>query len=124
VSEAGSVNEVFVLNKGESPVLILDGEILAGAKQDRVVNASILVGPRTELKIPVSCVEQGRWRYVAERFTESRRFSYARLRAQKAEQVAYSLHAFGAFGADQGGHLGRGGAQAEGNGGEIPHWSG
>jgi len=80
----------------------MDGEILTGAKQNRVVNASILVGARAELKIPVSCVEQGRWRYVAEKFTESRRFSYARLRAQKSAQVAQSLHAFRAFSADQG----------------------
>ncbi len=102
VSEAGSVNEVLVINKSDLPVLLMDGEILTGAKQNRVVNASILVRARAELKIPVSCVEQGRWRYVAEKFTESRRFSYARLRAQKSAQVAQSLHAFGAFSADQG----------------------
>jgi len=102
VSEAGSVNEVLVINKSDRPVLLMDGEILTGAKQNRVVNASILVGARVELKIPVSCVEQGRWRYVAEKFTESRRFSYARLRAQKSAQVAQSLHASGVFSADQG----------------------
>ncbi|SHF18514.1 hypothetical protein SAMN02745218_01634 [Desulfofundulus australicus DSM 11792] len=102
VSEAGSVNEVLVINKGDLPVLLMDGEILTGAKQNRVVNASILVAAHVALKIPVSCVEQGRWRYVAEKFTESRRFSYARLRAQKSAQVAESLQAFGAFSADQG----------------------
>ncbi|MBE3587293.1 MAG: hypothetical protein IMW93_01830 [Thermoanaerobacteraceae bacterium] len=101
VSEAGSVNEVLVINKSDLPVLLMDGEILTGAKQNRVVNASVLVGPRAELEIPVSCVEQGRWRYVAEKFTDSRRFSYARLRAQKSAQVAESLHAFRAFSANQ-----------------------
>ncbi|MEW5953303.1 MAG: DUF6569 family protein [Bacillota bacterium] len=97
----GSVNEILVRNKGDRPVLILDGEILMGAKQNRVVNASILVGPKAELKVPVSCVEQQRWRYVSEKFTESRRFSYARMRAQKNEQVTGCLMAYGTFDADQ-----------------------
>lgn len=101
-SQEGNVNEILVRNKGERPVLILDGEILMGAKQNRVVNASILVGPKVELRVPVSCVEQQRWRYVSENFTESRRFSYAKMRAQKNEQVANSLMACGSFAADQG----------------------
>lgn len=101
-SREGIVNEILVRNKGDRPVLILDGEILIGAKQNRVVNASILVGPKIELKVPVSCVEQQRWRYVSEKFTESRRFSYARMRAQKNEQVADCLMSFGSFAADQG----------------------
>jgi hypothetical protein len=32
-----------VLNKGNRPVLMLDGEELIGAKQNRIVNLSILV---------------------------------------------------------------------------------
>lgn len=101
-SSEGRVNEILVCNSSDRPVLILDGEILMGAKQNRVVNASILVGPKVELKMPVSCVEQQRWRYVSERFTESRRFSYARMRAQKSEQVSQYLESMGAFAADQG----------------------
>ena len=101
-SSEGRVNEIFVCNSSDRPVLILDGEILVGAKQNRVVNASILVGPKVELKVPVSCVEQQRWRYVSEKFTESRRFSYARMRAQKSEQVSQYLEAKGVFAADQG----------------------
>ncbi len=100
-SSEGRVNEILVRNSSGQPVLILDGEILMGAKQNRVVNASILVGPKVELKVPVSCVEQQRWRYVSERFTESSRFSYARMRAQKSEQVSHYLESMGAFAADQ-----------------------
>lgn len=102
IDESGSVNEVLVINKGETPVLLMDGEILSGAKQNRVVNISILVAPRVELKIPVSCVEQGRWRYVADGFTESRRFAYAFLRAKKSQQVAENIMSCGVFMADQG----------------------
>jgi hypothetical protein len=98
----GIVNEILVCNKADMPVLILDGEILIGAKQNRVVNASTLIGPNGEVKIPVSCVEQQRWRYQSEKFTESKRFSYARMRAQKNEQVSQCLFSHGAFAADQG----------------------
>jgi hypothetical protein len=43
VSESGSVPEIKVLNRGRQPVLIIDGEELVGAKQNRTVNLSILV---------------------------------------------------------------------------------
>jgi hypothetical protein len=101
-STQGIVNEILVRNRADRPVLILDGEILVGAKQNRVVNASTLIGLKGEVKIPVSCVEQQRWRYQSENFTESRRFSYARMRAQKNEQVSQCLFSSGIFAADQG----------------------
>ncbi len=102
VSDAGSVNEILVKNRSDSPVLILDGEILTGAKQNRVVNASILVGPKVEIKIPVSCVEKHRWHYTSGGFTGSPRFSYANLRAKKSSQVAENLMVCMSFSADQG----------------------
>lgn len=98
----GIVNEILVHNKADRPVLLLDGEILIGAKQNRVVNASTMVGPKGKVKIPVSCVEQQRWQYRSEKFTESKHFSYARMRAQKNEQVSQCLFSLGAFAADQG----------------------
>ncbi len=97
----GIVNEILVRNKADKPVLILDGEILIGAKQNRVVNASTLVGPKAEVKIPVSCVEQQRWHYQSEKFTESKRFSYSKMRAQKNVQVTECLMSNGVFCADQ-----------------------
>jgi hypothetical protein len=50
-----------VVNRGPEPVLIIDGEELVGAKQNRVVNLTILVAAQSALTIPVSCVEAGRW---------------------------------------------------------------
>jgi len=102
VDEAGRVNEVLLLNKSGQMILLLDGEILTGAKQNRVLNVSILVAAHAAQKIPVSCVEQGRWRHVADKFTASRDFSYANLRSQKSAQVSESLYARGNFSADQG----------------------
>src|SRR5262245_54870896 len=43
ISEAGSVPELRFRNRGDLPVLLLDGEELTGAKQNRVLNLSILV---------------------------------------------------------------------------------
>ena len=63
VSAEGHVPELRVRNSGEAPVLILDGEELVGAKQNRIVNVTILVPPQSEIVIPVSCIEAGRWGY-------------------------------------------------------------
>ena len=61
-SDAGSVPELVVENPLDSAVLLYDGEELVGAKQNRILNVSVLVEAGAKLPIPVSCVEQGRWR--------------------------------------------------------------
>ncbi len=60
VSEAGSVPFLKVANGADRPLLLLDGEELIGAKQNRILNTTVLVAAHTEVTIPVSCVEQGR----------------------------------------------------------------
>ncbi len=57
VSEGGSVPELKVTNLTGKHVLILDGEAVAGAKQNRVLNTTILIGAGTSLVIPVSCTD-------------------------------------------------------------------
>jgi len=59
------VPNLAVDNKGERFVLFVEGQELRGAKQNRVLNASVLIAAHTKTVIPVSCVEQGRWRYVS-----------------------------------------------------------
>ncbi len=46
VDEGGSVPELRLQNTGDQRVLILDGEQLIGAKQNRVLNTTILVEAR------------------------------------------------------------------------------
>jgi len=60
ISAEGHVPELRVKNSDNTPVLILDGEELIGAKQNRIVNVTILVPPQSEIVIPVSCIEAGR----------------------------------------------------------------
>jgi len=102
VSEGGSVPQLKVVNKSVRMVLILDGEELVGAKQNRIVNTTILVDRNSTLVIPVSCVEHGRWSYNTSKFHSQDRMMNANLRAMKSEQVSYSIRSVGEFRSDQG----------------------
>ena len=88
VSEGGSVPELLFKNPGDKPVLLVEGEELVGAKQNRTLNVSILAPPKKETLIPVSCVERGRWGYDdGEVFQSSDRAHYAMGRRAKREAV-------------------------------------
>ena len=68
VNESGSVPNLAVTNKCKRPLLIPEGEILIGAKQNRVINVTVLVAAGVKFVLPVSCVEAGRWRYQSRHF--------------------------------------------------------
>jgi hypothetical protein len=102
VSESGSVPELLVKNGAAQPVLILDGEELVGAKQNRIVNLTILVAAEQSLHIPVSCVEAGRWARRSREFAAAGRAHYATGRARKLEQVSCAMRSSGTREADQG----------------------
>jgi hypothetical protein len=102
VREGGSVPELKVVNNSPRMVLILDGEELVGAKQNRIVNTTILIQGKSTTVIPVSCVEQGRWAYESPRFRSQERVMPSHLRAMKAEQVHRSMRTSAGFRADQG----------------------
>lgn len=102
MNEQGSVPELRVTNHSPLLVLILDGEELVGAKQNRIVNTTILLKGKSTTVIPVSCVEQGRWSYSSSRFRTEKRMMSSNLRSRKAEQVNYSVREFGEFRSDQG----------------------
>ena len=87
-SESGSVPELVVENPLAERVLLYDGEELIGAKQNRILNVSVLVEAKSSLTIPVSCVEQGRWRRESVDFAAAPHISHAELRRRKAETQA------------------------------------
>jgi hypothetical protein len=101
VSEAGSVPELSFENLSEKPVLLLDGEELVGAKQNRVLNLTILVAGQLKIKIPVSCVEQGRWRFRSKHFSSGGKKMYAKARAMKLSSVSESMRSDGSRRSDQ-----------------------
>jgi hypothetical protein len=82
----GTVPTLQVQNKGDTAVLILDGEQLLGARQNRMTNRSVLLAPGSATPIPVSCMEQGRWHFVSEEFQAAPQNAPARVRS-KARQV-------------------------------------
>ncbi|MCB1098772.1 MAG: hypothetical protein KDN22_24580 [Verrucomicrobiae bacterium] len=74
------------------PLLALEGEELEGAKQNRVLQTTVLLAPGTVTRIPVNCVEARRWNYSgAEHFTHSGFHSPKRQRLRKTRSVNQSL---------------------------------
>ncbi len=67
--ESGGVPELRVVNGGTRRVLLLEGDELIGARQIRVVNSSVLVPAGSEIVLPVSCVERGRWSHRSQAFS-------------------------------------------------------
>ena len=59
----GAVTAIEVLNKSDAFLLLLDGEAILGAKQNRICQKSMIVAPNSAARVPVNCIEQGRWRY-------------------------------------------------------------
>ena len=102
VSQAGSVPDLLVENKGDVRILFIEGEELVGAKQNRVLNTSVLIAARSKTKIPVSCVEAGRWGYKSRHFGSSGSHSTSKLRHLLKASVSNSLRAGHGHRSDQG----------------------
>lgn len=102
LDESGSVPELKVTNRSDKKVLMLDGEELVGAKQNRVMNVTVLIAAQSESVIPVSCVEQGRWSYRSREFGSARRAMSPDLKKKKARSVRDSLRTVGSFASAQG----------------------
>jgi hypothetical protein len=102
VSDAGSVSKLKVENRAKVPILILDGEELAGAKQNRVLNTTILVAALQTMTIPVSCTEHYRWDYRSASFSDSEVSMARKMNAKKMASVSQSLRNERIYHSDQG----------------------
>jgi hypothetical protein len=101
LNAGGSVPELRFENGCERPVLLLDGEELIGAKQNRVLNLTILAPAKHTLVIPVSCVEAGRWHMETPEFKLATHLMYSRARAARTAHVTQSMRTSGACRSDQ-----------------------
>lgn len=55
------VGKLLATNGGARPVLLVEGSMLEGGWQNRMLLDSIMVPARGRVDLPVACVEQGRW---------------------------------------------------------------
>lgn len=101
VSNSGSVNNLRVENKSGKFVFFMDGDILVGAKQNRVLNVSVLIEPMRVADIPVSCVEAGRWGYNRSNFYSTDYSAPAKMRYNKMKDVNLNLKRKKGFYAEQ-----------------------
>ena len=101
VSAEGRVPELAFENASSEKILLVDGDELAGAKQNRILNLTILVGAGRKVVIPVSCVERGRWHYRSQDFQPARRSLFAKARAKKMQSVSHAMLSTGARCSDQ-----------------------
>lgn len=102
VDEAGSVPHLKALNLSSENIMLLNGEEVVGSKQNRVLNATILLAAKSETIIPVSCVEHGRWSYKSGQFTSESRSMSADLRRNLNEGVTRNFEYGRDFHSDQG----------------------
>ena len=82
--ENPDVTGVLLDNHGAYPLLVLDGEELTGAMQNRIITRSNIIAARTSRTIPVICAEEGRWDEIGGFATGY--CSYPRLRALLASK--------------------------------------
>ena len=77
-----------VVNLADLPLLLLEGEMVVGADQNRTLNVSVLVPARSSTVVPVSCVEQGRWGRGSRRSVSDRSsFAPGTLRSKKVQNL-------------------------------------
>ncbi len=68
--DSGAVNSLTIQNKSEETIYLMQGDIVSGGNQDRVMAQNIVVPPRTITDVNVYCVEKGRWTYRNEDIKE------------------------------------------------------
>lgn len=80
------VGRIIVTNPTPRPLLLLDGEEIVGAQQNRIIDGTVIVPAASERVVAVCCVEEGRWDASMrdETFRTSTQIAPASLRAVKS----------------------------------------
>ena len=101
INKDGSVPTLTVKNQSDAMAFLMAGEQLIGAKQNRVLNVSLMVPAGTTLEVPVSCVEAGRWNYRSPKFSSGGSMSHGQLRKMLSDQTQTSYKITGTPTSDQ-----------------------
>jgi hypothetical protein len=102
VSSDGRISELTVENRGDRRVLFLEGEELRGGKQNRILNTTVMVPAGGTIRVPVSCVEQGRWSPGGRPHLDTGSISSSQIRHALRSSVTRSLHDGRGHSSDQG----------------------
>lgn len=89
---SGSVNNLELYkNESKYPIFIMSGEIVKGAKQDRIISNDMILGKDSKLyNIAVYCVEQGRWVKQTDKFAPASVVGSNKLRSKVAQKESQS----------------------------------
>ncbi len=90
---SGTVPTLLAESTGDTSVLILDGEQLIGAKQNRITNRTIILAAHSKTEIPVTCMEGGRWRFDARDFKPARKPRHAPTRVRRHARKVEAAYA-------------------------------
>lgn len=103
IQEAGSghVPILRVTNRGDVPVLLIDGEHLVGVRQNRILNTTLLVPENSTVDVPVSCVEAGRWGAPMGDAKPTSACLNLAARELKSRKVTASIRGTGEYASDQ-----------------------
>jgi hypothetical protein len=100
-SARGGIEELQARNRGRRRVLLLEGDHLLGARQNRMLTSTVMVGRGRTVGLPVSCVEQGRSRGPSSQFDGLAHLGSPRLRRIAKFTVTRALLRGGTRVADQ-----------------------
>ena len=101
LDDGADVNTLQLAVDDGLPLLLLAGEVVLGNKQDRTLDVSVLLPPRVEVQVPVSCVEQGRWGEVRAA-SRADHLSPSQLRSRNLHAVARNVATDARVAGDQG----------------------
>jgi len=99
--DGGVVQELLARNKAPRPVVIIEGETLIGARQNRVVAHTVVVGAGRDVVVPVGCMEHGRWHFTSAQFASGASPSEWKVRREIKASVMRSRSAGHAAALDQ-----------------------
>ncbi len=74
---------------------------MVGGKQNRIINTTLVILARTSVKVPVSCIQAGRWQHQRAYFDSTGSVFRARSRAVQKATVSASVRENGGFRSDQ-----------------------
>jgi hypothetical protein len=79
---SAQVNVLAIRNDSDLPLYLMAGEMIQGAKQDRMVAHDVIIPPGSkDIPLDVFCVEAGRWSFQSETFSSAKAVTGVQLRS-------------------------------------------